>query len=138
MYEFIVWCYISQVKTAQKAGAAGVIITGMYCTYNQIHVYVCTHYLGVCLVDINHSFLLPDNVEVYNGTQAAPFSMSGDGSTDITTPAVFMQRLDALLLKELLKNEEVFVLLTWLPEDPTPPSKTEPNSMFDDGRTPPP
>lgn len=57
----------------------------------------------------------PDNVEVYNVTQSAPFSMSGDGSNDIVIPAVFMQQVDALFLRELLKNEELFVLLTWLP-----------------------
>lgn len=45
--------------------------------------------------------------------------MSGDGSTDIGIPSVFMQKKDAELLRELLKGEEgVHVLLTWIRSDP--------------------
>ena len=45
--------------------------------------------------------------------------MSGDGSTDIAIPSVFMQKKDAELLRELLMGEEgVHVLLTWVRSDP--------------------
>ena len=57
----------------------------------------------------------------YNSTNTAkaPFSMSGDSSTDIGIPSVFMQRKDAETLRELLKGEEsVHVLLTWTRDDP--------------------
>lgn len=42
--------------------------------------------------------------------------MSGDGTEDITIPAVFMKKGDASVLRELLKLEKsVYVLLTWMP-----------------------
>ena len=44
--------------------------------------------------------------------------MSGDGSDDVTIPAVFMKKGDASVLRELLQFEKsVYVLLTWLPPD---------------------
>lgn len=43
-----------------------------------------------------------------------PFSMSGD-APDISIPAVFMKKVDAIYLRELLKGEEdLYVLLTWM------------------------
>lgn len=42
--------------------------------------------------------------------------MSGDGTDDITIPAVFMKKDDASLLRDLLQVEKsVYVLLTWIP-----------------------
>ena len=42
--------------------------------------------------------------------------MSGDGTDDITIPAVFMKKGDASVLRELLLVEKsVYVLLTWIP-----------------------
>ena len=44
--------------------------------------------------------------------------MSGDGTDDITIPAVFMKKGDASVLRELLRLEKsVYVLLTWIPQD---------------------
>ena len=44
--------------------------------------------------------------------------MSGDGIEDITIPAVFMKKMDASVLRELLQLEKlVYVLLTWLPQE---------------------
>ena len=45
-----------------------------------------------------------------------PFSMSGDGTDDITIPAVFMKKSDASVLRDLLQLEKsVYILLTWIP-----------------------
>lgn len=47
-----------------------------------------------------------------------PFSMSGDGTDDVTIPAVFMKKGDASVLRELLWLEKsVYVLLTWIPQE---------------------
>ena len=44
--------------------------------------------------------------------------MSGDGSEDVTIPAVFMQKEHSNTLRELLQYEDsVYVLLTWLPQE---------------------
>ena len=44
--------------------------------------------------------------------------MSGDGINDVDIPAVFMQKSDADILRELLASEDsVYVLLTWIHED---------------------
>ena len=43
--------------------------------------------------------------------------MSGDGTSDIEIPAVFMQKHDATYLQELMKTEDnIFILLTGLPD----------------------
>ena len=43
--------------------------------------------------------------------------MSGDGTNDIEIPAVFMQKIDAAYLQELMKIEDnIFILLTGLPD----------------------
>ena len=67
---------------------------------------------------------LPDNVKQYNTTQVPPFSMSGDGSSDIIIPAVFMQRLDALLLRELLSNKAAVKWYKTTKQGQTPPTQS--------------
>ena len=43
--------------------------------------------------------------------------MSGD-APDVTIPAVFMQKVDATYVRELLASEEsVYILLTWIPKN---------------------
>ncbi len=97
------------MRFAQEVGAAGVIVAGKDIT---TILEIIQHFqFPVCLCSA-------DNLD-YNATNTTmPFSMSGDKVNDVEIPSVFMQKDDAMWLRELMgKGESVMVLLTWLPSD---------------------
>ena len=59
--------------------------------------------------------MLDNNAQSQTNTSSPmfPFSMSGDGTSDVHIPSLFISNSDGLYLIKLLQNEIVTVLLTW-------------------------